>query len=187
MTWDAHHRRGEVLRTVVHEANSRRDGALPMELPGVEETFGDELTLLGALQLRWHTRLNGAIERALLDHPSDPERAVVSAWRRNATELAGVRAVLDRYTDSPSSPEVARAMDKARVADWRMLAAMGGLAGADQKRAATLGRTLETRARAGWVPPAPERDTDGAPRHRAGLRPPRHTGLISRLKARLAA
>ena len=63
MTWDAFHRRGEVLRNVLEHAETHRDGALPMELPGVAETFGDELTLLGALQLRWHTRLAGAIER----------------------------------------------------------------------------------------------------------------------------
>ena len=39
-TWDSFHRRGEVLRAVVEEANVRRDGVIPMELPGVAETFG---------------------------------------------------------------------------------------------------------------------------------------------------
>ena len=45
-------------------ADARRDGLLPMDVTGVRETFGDELTLLGALQLRWHTRLSGHLERA---------------------------------------------------------------------------------------------------------------------------
>jgi hypothetical protein len=184
MTWDTHHRRGEVLRAVVDEVNSRRDGVLPMDLPGVAETYGDELALLGALQLRWHTRLNGAIERALLDQPSDPPGAVVTAWRRNAAELAGVRAVLDRYTETPASAEMALALDKARIADWRLLAGMAGLAGAHESHAVAVGRRLEAQARAGYLPPPP---SGAEPRHRAAIRPPRHVGLIGRLRARLAA
>ena len=77
MTWNAFHHRGDVLRDVVAEAEARRDGVLPMELPGVTETFGDAHHLVAALQLRWHTRLAGSIERALLDQPDDPESAVV--------------------------------------------------------------------------------------------------------------
>ena len=34
MTWEAFHHRGEVLHTVIAEADIRRDGTLPMELPG---------------------------------------------------------------------------------------------------------------------------------------------------------
>ena len=34
-----------------------------MDVEGVGEAFADELDLLGALQLRWHTRLAGHIER----------------------------------------------------------------------------------------------------------------------------
>ncbi|HET8982469.1 MAG TPA: hypothetical protein VFN47_07265, partial [Pedococcus sp.] len=84
MTWDAFHRRGEVLRNVLDHAETHRDGALPMELPGVAETFGDETTLLGALQLRWHTRLAGTIERELMGQPMDLESAVMTAWRKTA-------------------------------------------------------------------------------------------------------
>jgi len=62
MTWTTFHRRGEVLRTVIDAADARRDGLLPMDVPGVPETFGDELSLLGALQLRWHTRLSGRLD-----------------------------------------------------------------------------------------------------------------------------
>jgi adenine-specific DNA glycosylase len=59
-----------------------------MELPGVAETFGDELTLLGALQLRWHTRLAGDIERELMGQPMDLEAAVTAAWRKSAGLVA---------------------------------------------------------------------------------------------------
>src|SRR5687768_17251284 len=58
-TWTSHHRRGEVLRRVMEAADERRDGVLPTDVDGVAETFGDSLDLLGALQLRWHTRLAG--------------------------------------------------------------------------------------------------------------------------------
>ncbi|MFC6342420.1 hypothetical protein ACFP8W_10545, partial [Nocardioides hankookensis] len=84
MTWTSFHRRGEVLRDVIASANRRRDGRLPMELTGVAETFGDELVLLGALQLRWHTRLAGRIERELLAEPMELEDAVVAAWHATA-------------------------------------------------------------------------------------------------------
>ena len=67
-TWDSFHRRGEVLRAVVDEANLRRDGMLPTDLPGVAETFRDDLSLVAALQLRWHTRLAGTIERVAVPH-----------------------------------------------------------------------------------------------------------------------
>ena len=77
MTWKSFHRRGEILRTVIATADASRDGVLPMDVEGVAETFGDELRLLGALQLRWHTRLAGRIERELMHQPMDLEGAVV--------------------------------------------------------------------------------------------------------------
>ena len=103
MTWAAFHRRGEVLRAVVDHADAHRDGVLPTHLPGVAETFADDLDLLAALQLRWHTRLAGRIERALLDQPADPESAVLTAWRSTASELAGVRMILDRAVADPAT------------------------------------------------------------------------------------
>ena len=124
MTWDAFHRRGEVLRAVIDEANSRRDGRLPLDVPGVAETFGDELALLGALQLRWHTRLAGMIERELLDDPADTESAVDAAWQRAAGELAGGRAILDACAETPTSPEMARMIDTAHRKDRALMTAM---------------------------------------------------------------
>src|SRR6478735_11908545 len=95
MTWKSFHRRGEILRTVIATADRRRDGLLPMDVEGVAETFGDELSLLGALQLRWHTRLSGRIERELMNQPMDLEAAVIAAWRTAAADLPGIRAILD--------------------------------------------------------------------------------------------
>jgi len=105
MTWDAFHHRGDVLRAVDAEADARRDGTLPMDLPGVAETFGDESALVTALQLRWHTRLAGRIEREVDRAPHDPEAAVAAARRQTARELPGVRAVLDRYGERQCRPE----------------------------------------------------------------------------------
>ena len=110
MTWSTVHHRGEILRAVTLAADERRDGVLPMDVTGVHETFGDEPTLLAALQLRWHTRLSGHIERALLDHPSDPEHAVVAAWHATADELPGTRLILDRHRDEPLDDAMARSM-----------------------------------------------------------------------------
>src|SRR5215208_3136125 len=102
MTWKSFHRRGEILHTVIATANDRQDGILPMDVAGVAETFGDELALLGALQLRWHTRLAGRIERELMNQPMDLERAVVTAWRGTRDELPGVRLIIDRYRSEPT-------------------------------------------------------------------------------------
>ena len=182
MTWDAFHRRGEVLRAVVDEANTRRDGILPMQLPGVAETFGDELTLIGALQLRWHTRLAGLIERELMDHPGDLEPAVLSAWCRAASELAGVRAILDAYTEAPTSEAMARALDTAHRKDWALLAAMAGRAGVHDERAAEVGRKLEEGARV-----AHRRVTGDRSGSERTARRVRRESLLGRLRAHLAA
>ena len=76
-----------------------------MDLPGVPETFGDGKPLLGALQLRWHTRLGGRIERELDRAPHDPEAAIAAARGETARELPGVRAVLDRHGERQRGPE----------------------------------------------------------------------------------
>jgi hypothetical protein len=148
MTWDAFHHRGDVLRDVVAEAEARRDGVLPTELPGVAETFGDAHHLVAALQLRWHTRLAGSIERALQDQPDDLESAVVSAWRDAATELAGVRRVLDEQRAAPASPETGETLERAHRKEVAMLAVLAGLAHGSDVAAVRSGERLEERARA---------------------------------------
>jgi len=148
MTWSTFHRRGEVLRGVIDAADTRRDGLLPTDVPGVPETFDDELALLGALQLRWHTRLSGRLERTLLHHPADLDRAVVDAWHATADELPGVRLVLDHYRAAPLDDRMAVALATATAKEHVLLAAMAGRTGATTEATAEAGRALEERARA---------------------------------------
>jgi hypothetical protein len=148
MSWSTFHRRGEVLRHVIDAADARRDGLLPTDVPGVPETFEDELALLGALALRWHTRLSGRLERALLHQPADPEREVVAAWQATAVELPGVRRLLDHYLESPLDDRMAVALATAAAKEHVLLAAMAGRRGATTEATADAGRALEERARA---------------------------------------
>jgi hypothetical protein len=182
MTWDSFHRRGEVLRSVLAHAETHRDGRLPMELDGVAETFSDELTLLAALQLRWHTRLAGTIEYELMSRPGQLEDAVTVAWCRTAAELAGVRAILDAYTERPTSEEVAHLLDKALRKDWTLMAAMAGRAAPGDERAPQVGRLIELRARETYRPELPTVPMAG--RHAAIEGRP---SLLARVKAHLAA
>lgn len=148
MTWKSFHRRGEVLRAVIAAADQRRDALLPLDVDGVEETFADEVDLLAALQLRWHTRLAGRIDRELMGEPLDLADAVVVAWRATAGELPGVRAILDRHRELPTSPAMAQAMRSATAKEHAMLAMMSGLGSAAGAATADVGGRLEARARA---------------------------------------
>jgi hypothetical protein len=118
--------RKDVLRDVVRAAERRRDGVLPMDVPGVDTTFRDETTLLCALHLRWLARLAGRIERRLAKGPSDLDRAVARAWAATAREMPGVRAVLDHYIDEPSSSQMTVAMDRALMREHALLASRAG-------------------------------------------------------------
>jgi hypothetical protein len=147
MTWNTFHHRGAILQTVVETADRRRDGVLPMQLPGVTETFRDELDVLAALQLKWHARLSGNVERALMNEPLDLEDAIASAWRLTSEQLPGVRQILDRYAEQPSGPEMAAALNRANEKEWIRLAAAAGLASDESAAAARAGRQMELRAR----------------------------------------
>lgn len=147
MTWTAFRTRGEILRDVSSTADSRADGTLPWDVEGVERVFADELDLLGALQLRWHTRLAGRIERELSSQPLDLEAAVVAAWRATARELPGVRAVIDRHREQPLDSEMAEAMSVAAAKERELLAVMAGRAGLGDPGAAQVGAEIEARAR----------------------------------------
>jgi hypothetical protein len=126
MNWEAFHHRGDVLHAVISELAVRRDGTLPMELPGVNETFRDDLDLIGALQLKWAARIQGWLEREFAEQPMDVEDAVIRAWRNTDAELAGVREVLDNYTAHPTSKAMADALNRARIKERTMLAANAG-------------------------------------------------------------
>ena len=175
MTWNAFHSRGEILRSVTTAADDRLDGRLPLDVDGVREAFADELDLLGALQLKWHTRLAGRIDRALTSQPLDLEAAVVAAWHATAAELPGVRLVLDRYREHPLDDAMADALTTASAKEQAMLAVMAGRAGTGSSGAARVGAMIESKARASRPPLRRTPQVHRAP------------GLLDRLKAALAA
>jgi len=175
MTWKSHHRRGDVLREVIRTADERLDGRLPLDVEGVADTFGDDLTLLGALQLRWHTRLAGHIERELSDQPLDLENAVALAWLAAAEDMPGIRAVIDHYVAHPTSAEMARALRVATAKEHEMLALMAGRASGPGEAAARVGRSVELAARTSYVPGVRVLTAPGTP------------SLVQRLRAVLAA
>jgi hypothetical protein len=174
MTWTSHHRRGDVLREVIRTADTRLDGRLPTDVDGVADTFGDELTLLGALQLRWHTRLAGHIERELAEQPLDLGNAVAIAWLAAAADMPGTRAIIDHHVAHPTSPEMARATRVATGKEHELLALMAGRASAPGEAAQRVGREIELAARASYVPGVAPRSTP-AP------------SLVQRIRAVLAA
>jgi hypothetical protein len=177
MTWKSFHSRGEILRDVITSANTRRDGILPMDVPGVAETFGDELSLLGALQLRWYTRLAGRIERELMQQPMDLESAVVAAWHATADELPGVLAIVDHYRAEPLDRAMAEAMTKSAAKEHTLLAMMAGRVSVPDQAAARVGAAIEAHARATYRPVRPATTSRRAA----------HPRLLARLKAALAA
>jgi hypothetical protein len=176
MTWTSFHRRGQTLHDVIARADRRRDGRLPLDVPGVAETFDDEAALLGALQLRWHTRLAGQIERALLAEPLGLEDAVVAAWHAAADELPGVRAILDRERAEASTPAAAEAMAKATAKEHALLAMRAGRVSTPGPAAVGVGADIEERARATYRP----RPATAEPAESPG-------SLFGRLRAVLAA
>ncbi|QBR93814.1 hypothetical protein [Nocardioides euryhalodurans] len=174
MTWNAFHSRGEILRAVTVAADARRDGSLPLDVDGVRHVFADELELLGALQLRWHTRLAGRIERELMSQPLDLEAAVVRAWQQTAEDLPGIRAIIDQHRAHPLDDAMAEAMGTATAKEHTLLAVMAGRAGTLDTGAAAVGAAIEGRARA-------TRRPGRSPRHLGNPR------LLDRIRAVLAA
>lgn len=129
MTWTHVHNRGETLRAVLSAAGNRRDGLLPMDLDGVRQSFGDELNLIGALQLKWHSRLSGRIERELSETTHHTRAAAVQkAWRRTEEELPGVRDIINHYRAHPLNDAMAHALARSAVKEYSLLALAAGLA-----------------------------------------------------------
>ena len=175
MTWNAFHRRGEILRTVVDTADARRDGVLPMQLPGVAETF--------ARRARPARRPAAEVARpAVGQHraradgePMDLEDAVASAWLPDRDQLPGIRLVLDRYVESPNDPEMAAALDRAKEKEWCRLATAAGLANDEGPAAARVGRQIELKARSAVAHPR-HRLRPPPPRISTRILPPSSTG-----------
>ncbi len=183
MTWTSFHRRGDVLRDVIAAADRRRDGVLPRDVDGVAATFADDLDLLAALQLKWHTRLAGRIEREQMNQPMDLRSSVVRAWHVTADELPGIRAILDEQRLRPADEATAEVMRKSAAKEHVLLAVMAGQASAQDQRAVAVGARIEAEAKATW----PSYDvlaglTDDRDHH--DLERPT---LLGRLKAALAA
>lgn len=156
MTWIAP-RRDEVLAAVLAEADLRLDGVLPMDVPGVDQTFKDAVTLASVLQVRWHATLTAHVERALGELPDDPERAVVRAWGRAARELPGVRLVLDAAREDAVGATRAR-WDRRTSREQQWLAHRAGLSQnprALDPESVALGAELEASARRYFDPHNP--------------------------------
>ena len=177
MTWTSFHRRGDVLRDVIAAADQRGDGVLPGDVDGVSAVFADDLELLGALQLKWHTRLAGRIEREQMTQPMDLRASVVRAWHRTADELPGIRAILDEQRAHPADEATAQAMRKSAAKEHVLLAVMAGLASAHGSRAAAVGAAIEEEAKATRPRHAARDDRDHTDR----------PTLLGWLKAALAA
>lgn len=179
MTWTTFHRRADVLSAVIEAADHRLDGRVPADLPGVAETFDDEVDLIATLHLRWHTRLSGRIERRLAEQPMDLEAEVVRAWCETAADMPGVRRILDRAARHPATTPVGRTMAVVQAREAAMLAVMSGTAAVGDERAARRGaRILERARRESLARPVP------AANPQVGRR---STGLLERLKAAVAA
>jgi hypothetical protein len=179
MTWTSFHRRGDVLRDVIAAADQRRDGVLPRDVDGVSATFADDLDLLAALQLKWHTRLAGRIEREQMTQPMDLRASVLRAWHQTAEELPGIRAVLDEQRLRPADEPTAEIMRKSAAKEHVLLAVMAGGASAHDARAASVGARIEAEAMA----TRPSYDGLGGFDDDHTERPT----LLGRLKAALAA
>ena len=152
MNWSSYHTRGEILRSVIDSADRRRDGRLPMDVEGVRDTFDDEFDLLATLQLKWHTRLAGNLERELAEQPLDLRTAAIAAWHRTADDMRGVRLILDHYSAEPTDERMDAAMRKATAKEHLLLAVMAGLGSYADAQAVPLGARIAEEARATYVP-----------------------------------
>lgn len=181
MTWTAFHNRGETLRAVIATSAVRRDGRLPMDVDGVAVTFRDELDLLAALTLKWHTRLAGHIERMLSHQPMDLDEAVAIAWSNTAHELPGVRLIIDHYRAHPLDDAMGTAMAAATFKERHLLAVMAGRSGLGVEAAERVGIELEERAR------TLHRGIPAMTAESVYEAPVVHRSLIDRLRAVMAA
>ena len=185
MTWNNFHRRGETLRIVEEVANQRVDAVLPTDVPGVSEHFYDDLDLIAALVLRWHTRLAGNVDRALVSQPWDLPTAVEQAWANTAQEMAGVRLIIDQYTQHPTDEDMGRALLKAELREWQRLATWSGLASDHSDAAAAVGQRVQEDARVRLA--AIQKTASDRPEEQSTKEQPSHVSLVDRIKAALAA
>ncbi len=103
MTWDAYHRRKDVLREIFAMADRHPDRALSAVLDAVDPhrlVLEDETAALFEIQMAWFQRLSGHIDRLTVEGADTPPLVAVAAWTASASELPGARALLDAHSDS---------------------------------------------------------------------------------------
>lgn len=171
MTWDAYHRRKNVLREMLAVAD-RRPGVTLAELldtvPDAREAFPTETDALLDLQMAWFQRLSGQLDRLLADESEEPELVPVTAWVSTAAQMPGARALLDAHRDAPG-------LRKAVAKELAYLAMSAGVSVASPDLTSH-GRRIQESARDELAasPPVPVSD---APRQ----------GIIARLRSAIAA
>jgi hypothetical protein len=171
MTWDAYHRRKNVLREMLEIADRRPDVTLAELLdtvPDAREAFPTETDALYDLQMAWFQRLSGQMDRLLADEAESPELVPVTAWVSTAADMPGARALLDAHRDAP-------ALRKAVAKELAYLAMSAGVP-AGSPDLTSHGRRIQESARVelAAAPPAPTGDES---------RP----GIIARLRSAIAA
>lgn len=152
MTWDAHHRRRDIVRQISDRADARPDGHDHLdEIAGAREVYPDHGELLIDLQLAWFQTLSGQLDRQVEHGVADPEGSVCAAWAAAADLKPGLRAILDTQRENPA---LSRAFDREAAAlGWALGFPMGS-AGAREA-----GLRVRERARAEQRPPVSVPDT----------------------------
>lgn len=167
MTWDAYHRRNEVLRDVTATADRRRDGVLPWnELEAARAVFDSADDLLLALHMRWNTRLRAHVDLELDEQPAELASAAARAWRNASADLPGTRAILDAQQNNP-------ALAEARTKELAFLASVAGLAAPGDRTAAVHGHRIVADGRSIAI----DRQRPAG----------RHSGLVHRVRRALVA
>ena len=177
MTWDAYHRRKELLREIFAMADRHPDRtSLSSVLDAVDPhrlVLEDETAALFEIQMVWFQRLSGHIDRLTSEGGEAPALVAVAAWAASAAELPGARALLDAHSDST---ELAAAFAKERA----FIAASAGIPANDPNLDGRGERIIAAaRIDAAALPvhqPAPE-----------ALDDEQRQGLIARLRSAIAA
>ncbi|MCU1687606.1 MAG: hypothetical protein JWQ81_8345 [Amycolatopsis sp.] len=162
MSWNDFYRRREVMGTVLDRARRNPAGELPFAgIPGAEELFGTEESLLLALQYKWNQLLSGQL-RAESACPDDARAeageldqvdAVSRAWQKTTSANETLRAVLDAHADRYPS------LHSVHQAELRMLAVTAGMAEQSEPTAdiTKIGVVLDALLRHGPARPARRR------------------------------
>lgn len=104
MTWDAYHRRKNIVTDVLAIADADATVTLDAALdavPGSRDVYPDAHLLLLDVQLRWASALSARLDQLVGEGDDTPEIGVVNAWVDTAAGLPGARRLLDRHRGTP--------------------------------------------------------------------------------------